>query len=575
MAERYNKLYTLPGNLYAAGSPVIVSAGALLKDNQSGNVLAQLKFKNICDVAISALKVQLRCYDMSGEEVCRVEHQYLDLNVKRDAAFGAKEAIALPERSVRSYDVQVLAVFFADGSRYFAEGQLWESIPQQQHLRTKLFDRELIRQYKLDSTEKSEYVPMEYKDLWYCACGELNTEEEESCHCCGQGLQQLKYNLNVDYLLEEKNLRLMEEAKLAAARESSREHSAKIIKRVLLVVLPIIIIAGAVMFFIGRKEQKLADYEMAGVLYAAGKYEEAAKAYDELGEYLDSADRAALARAILAEENSYEKARKFLENGRWDDAYAAFTAMGDYEQAAELAKEALYLKAVELAEKGSHAEARELFVSLGDYKDSAKMADAFVSVLSSIEQSYNAECEGPLTTSYVYDEAGLLKTETLHFSAYPGLQDRVLEYSWNGDGSYSVTEGDTLREYDTWGVLLRENGESEYTYDYGYYDDGSLYYVGAYDADENFVSELVYDQQGNLIRCTNPDGSTVISENGYDAEGRLVRQENFDAEGKFIDRTSYEYDSEGLLKRSTYMDLNDSTLVTNYIYELKFAPEKA
>ena len=575
MAERYNKLYSLPGNLYAAGSPVIICAGALLKDNQSGNVLAQLKFRNICDVGISALKVQVRGFDVSGEEICKVEHQYLDLNVKRNGLFGAKEAIALPERSVRAYDVQVLAVFFTDGSRYFAEEQLWESIPEQPQLRTKLFDRELIRQYKLESSEKSEYVPMEYKDLWFCACGEVNTEEEENCYSCGENLQQLKDNLNVEFLLEAKNLRLMEEAKVAAARESSREHSAKIIKRVLMVVLPLIIIAAAVMFFMSRSEQKEADYEMAGVLYAAEKYAEAAEAYDALGEYKDSVTMADQARAILSERNSYDKAKKFLENGRWDDAYNAFSAMGDYEDAPQLATEAIYCKAVELAEKGEHAKAAEIFLSIADYKDSAEMAKSFVKLLSGCEQSYNAECEGPLSVSYPYDEAGLIKTKTEHFSAYKGMSDRVLQYKWNGDGSYSITEGESVRDYDAWGVLLRENGVDTYTFDYGYYDDGSLYYVGSYDAEGNFVGELVYDEQGNLIRRTNSDGSVINIQNEYDAEGRLVKTENFDAENSFIDRTSYEYDAEGLLKRSTFMDLENNTVVTSYSYSVFYTPDKA
>lgn len=574
MAERYNKLYTLPGNLYAAGAPVLISAGALLKDNQTGNVLAQLKFRNLCDEVINAVKVLVIGYDMSGEEVCRVEHQYLDMKVQRNGVFGSKEAIPLPERSVRSYDVQVLAAFFADGSRYFAEAQLWESVPEQPHLRTRLFDRELIRQYKLDSTERSEYVPMEYKDLWFCACGEINTDDEPSCFSCGQSLEQLKYNLDVDILLEEKNQRLMEEAKAAAQREHSREHSAKIIKRVLMVVLPIIVIAAGVMFLLSRKDQKEADYEMAGVLYAAEKYEDAAKAYEALGEYKDAVTMAAKARAIISEENSYEKAQKFLENGRWDDAYNAFTAMGDYAEAAELAKEALYRKACELAEGGEVEQAKELFLSLGDYSDAAKLSDSFVSVLISEECSYNAECEGPLSTGYEYDAEGRIAVKTEYFSVYEGLYDRVLKYSWNGDGSYSVTEGSSVREYDTWGVLLSENGESRYRYDYGYYDDGSLYYVCAYDKDGGgFVNELVYDEQGNLIRCTNTDGSVSKTENQYDAAGRLVKQENFDSEGKFIDRTSYEYDAEGRLKRSTYMDLNNITSVTSYNYETKFAPE--
>ena len=71
MAERYTKLYTLPANLYASGSPALISAGALLKDSQTGKVLCQLKFKNISPRVISALKVLVIGYDMSYEEVCR------------------------------------------------------------------------------------------------------------------------------------------------------------------------------------------------------------------------------------------------------------------------------------------------------------------------------------------------------------------------------------------------------------------------------------------------------------------------------------------------------------------------
>jgi len=36
MSERYSKLFAFPENLYAAGSPVVIAAGALLKDNQTG-----------------------------------------------------------------------------------------------------------------------------------------------------------------------------------------------------------------------------------------------------------------------------------------------------------------------------------------------------------------------------------------------------------------------------------------------------------------------------------------------------------------------------------------------------------
>lgn len=572
MAERYNKLYTLPGNLYAAGAPVLISAGALLKDNQTGRVLAQLKFRNISDRTVSALKVLVIGYDMSDEEVCRAEHQYLDLKVERNGSFGAKEAIPLPDSSVRSYTAQVLSVHFADSSRYASDAQPWEPIPAAEELRTQLFDRELIRQYKLETSSKSEYVPLEHKDIWRCSCGEINPLGE-NCFSCKQELAYLNELLNVDLLLEKKKERLLEESKKAAARETSRAHSAKIIKIVLSVLIPLLLVSAACLYFYNRSMQREAEYEMAAVLLAAGNYEEAAAAYDALGDYLDSPSKAADIRSILSERNNYEKAQKFLENGRYDDAYEAFSAMGDYEDAPQFAQEAHYQKALKLANDGECEEAEALFISLGDYKDSAAQAGCFINVLSKTEASYNAECEGPLTTSYTYDDMGRIATKTEHFSTYPNLQDRVFEYTWAGDGAHTESVGNALRSYDTWGILLSENGESQYTYDYGYHDNGIIKYYGAYSAaDEGFVFEVVYDEKGNQVRYTDADGNSSTTENEYDESGKLVKKENFDPSGAFVDRTAYEYDDAGQLKRSTYMDLNNTTIVTSYSYIRIYAP---
>ena len=67
MSERYAKLSSLPKNLYAEGAPVIVSAGNLLKDNQTGKVLAQLKIKNISAKTVKAAKVRIHALDTTGK----------------------------------------------------------------------------------------------------------------------------------------------------------------------------------------------------------------------------------------------------------------------------------------------------------------------------------------------------------------------------------------------------------------------------------------------------------------------------------------------------------------------------
>lgn len=59
MAERYTRLFATEKNLYVSGSPLVLSAGALLKDNQTESVLAQLKIKNISNKIIKAVKVSV------------------------------------------------------------------------------------------------------------------------------------------------------------------------------------------------------------------------------------------------------------------------------------------------------------------------------------------------------------------------------------------------------------------------------------------------------------------------------------------------------------------------------------
>ena len=45
-----------PNNLYTQDSPLLIAAGALLKDNQTGNILAQIKFRSLSNKEIKAIK---------------------------------------------------------------------------------------------------------------------------------------------------------------------------------------------------------------------------------------------------------------------------------------------------------------------------------------------------------------------------------------------------------------------------------------------------------------------------------------------------------------------------------------
>ena len=114
MSERFSKLFALPENLYCHGAPVMIAAGAIQKDNETGRVFGQLKLRNIQEKGIKAVKVCVSPFDTAGKPLGgAIEHQYLDLSAARDADFGPKSPIKLADGSTRSFTVTVAEVVTA------------------------------------------------------------------------------------------------------------------------------------------------------------------------------------------------------------------------------------------------------------------------------------------------------------------------------------------------------------------------------------------------------------------------------------------------------------------------------
>ena len=573
MAERYSRLFSLPEDLYTAGAPLVISAGALLMDNQTGQVLAQLKMRSISSKVINAAKLLVTGTNRAGDVLCREEHVYEGLNAARDSFFGAKEAVLLPDANVRSFTVQLLSVSFGDGSRYIGGVEDWKPLPDQADLNQHLFDTELIRQYRLETSNMSRFVPLEAQDLWLCACGEVN-RRGESCFRCDQTLEQCKKYLNVELLRENKNLRLNGEAVQAALDEARRQSRARILRRVLLVLLPLLLIAGIVFGahkIMGRRD---AIYVEACRLYNEGEFAEAALLFEKVGHYKDSGTMAAKAKKADAEIASYNRAGKLLNNERWDDAYDAYKALGNYEDSAELAQEALYQKGLMLLEDEAFADAQALFEDLGTYRDSAVIAAHFFSRRLSEEASLNPECNGPLTTTYRYDSCGRVAVKTELFSAYPGMSDRVSVYDYDEDGSYTITENQVTKHYDPYDAYIGQGDIVSNHYEYDFYPDGSVHFrVGTDAKSGEYLSSIAYDEHGNQIAVQNEDGSGYTLLNEYNGE-LIVKQERYNDDGTMVSRVSFEYDDDGLLKRATFLTPGATTTVTVlYTNGLVYAPD--
>ena len=221
MSKRYTRLFTLPGSLYAQGSPLIILAGALLKDNQTGRVLAQLKFKNVGTKSVKAVKVSVTPLDAAGMENGQpVEHQYLDLHAARDGEFGQKEPIPFPDPTTRAFRGAITQVVFTDGSLWGPAEGAWEVLSPTRTLESVLRDQELCKEYQIQYGANCQIFPREEAGLWQCACGAWNRQGEENCHTCGKSLEQLK-GFDLEQLKASRDVRAEKERQAALLRQQT------------------------------------------------------------------------------------------------------------------------------------------------------------------------------------------------------------------------------------------------------------------------------------------------------------------------------------------------------------------
>lgn len=349
MSERFSRLFSLPENLYAISAPVVIVAGALLKDNQTRKVLAQLKLKNIGAKAIKAASVSIQPLDTVGNSLCdKITYQYLDLNIYRSGEFGTKTPIVLPNASTRSYTVSVTEVIFADNTVWKIGDGSWEALNAPATLEHFLKDHELVKQYRIKFGTDCKYEPAVQKDLWYCACGELNRKEDTMCHYCRKVASTL-LPVDLNTLKKECDARVAAEQQKAAEEKAAADINAKKIKKMAMIIIPIVvvlIVAAVLISNIVKKNQeeaaRLEAYNVAITYMESEQYDKAINAFVELGEYRDSIQQAEKARNAKANAEAYAAAEDLLKNGQYAQAVAGFEALGSYrdsEQQCNIAKE--------------------------------------------------------------------------------------------------------------------------------------------------------------------------------------------------------------------------------------------
>ncbi len=555
MSERFTRLYTLPENLYTNGAPVLITAGALLKDNQNQKILVQLKLQNLSQSQLVACKVSLQAFDPSGAEVAGVEnYSYLDLAVLRGRYFGSQTPIYLPDSTTRKIVVSVTQAVFGDKTVWQYSGGKWKSISSNRQRIKDIFpDVELQKQYAVEVGKNCEYVPVISDHLFLCTCGAVNLSKDRVCHQCGRETAKLLSALDLKELTRKKDARLAqeelerqeqerkaeeerqkqerraEEARKALERQREKKRAVlKKVKRIAIIATIAIVIGITAPMVVQKVIIPANKYKAAEQLLAEQDYEGAITAFTALGDYRDSADRAAYVAAeqLLAEQDykgaitaftalgdyrdsadraAYVAAEQLLAEQDYGGAAAAFTALGDYQDSAERA----YGIAEQLLALQDYEGAIAAFTALGDYRDSAEQAER--AVYCDIKRidfddgwSHNLASIYNRISDKIENES--LKNELMDLPQMKTLL--TLQGTWNTSGNHTIYNYNYTIKIQDGDVTLDKthhysNGDKFYNYRLViFYKDGRYYFS---DSEENYSEKEILNISENQFCYTEDD----------------------------------------------------------------------
>lgn len=189
----------------------------------------------------------------------------------------------------------------------------------------------------------------------------------------------------------------------------------------------VVLLAGGAIAVYFLVLQPLFSYNKAVELKDDGRYQEAIAAFTDLKDYKDSPDQITECR--------YLEAKQMLADGKFDEAIAAFTALDSYKDSRDQIAQCDYERAQKLFDEGSYDEAKSYFASLGDYKDSAdRVTDCDYSAAKALMQSDPESAVKKLEQLGGYQDAEEL------------VKQAKMNYCRSNKDSYDVTAFEYLKE---------------------------------------------------------------------------------------------------------------------------------
>ena len=166
-------------------APVVIKSAHLFCSDDREKLFLRCKFQSLSDKAISALMVDVDCFDVWGNQLPTIcDAQVLDLNAKRNDEFGYQRKISIADINTRSVKVKLKRIRYTDGKIVACDGEevhIPEATPLSDHFDT----AEMVQQYIHEVSRRATFVPQKFGAFWMCSCGSTNYQTEEVCYSCG------------------------------------------------------------------------------------------------------------------------------------------------------------------------------------------------------------------------------------------------------------------------------------------------------------------------------------------------------------------------------------------------------
>lgn len=326
---------------------------------------------NLSDKVVVSVQVTLACFDKEDHLLFRQTERIQGLK----AGVGERFSIVLlPSewRDVEGVDLVIEKVWFDDAT-------IWRkgNAPLTHYTSNALPNGRALDQLRFVAGKDAVGYPQWQDQVWLCVCGRANPAESDRCCRCERRREATFASFspeNVAHVIaaheqklaqtarkarEENNLLQEKQEKERAAKRRRRKQATRLGLSALCVAVLAVVLAVWVM--------PALRYNAAQGLLSDGQFDEARAAFAAMGEYRDARTQVA--------ECDYQEASAALNAGgieNLEKAEAAFAALAEYGDSGERRSRAAYELGCAYLESGSYELAAEKFQALGDYEDSAE-----------------------------------------------------------------------------------------------------------------------------------------------------------------------------------------------------------